>query len=910
MRADADAYSAIDEKALCTPWNPPRNFSIYPPRYSRLYDGSPVDDPCLPAVAPHLYAYDVPELVERPRVISSDSSDDESLSLEQQASDEQPLVGAIPPASWNDIPVNCRRRMFEFASLRREALLTFEQFNQDVLLLESETIPRLTLPDIIDLALLNGREYQTQKESLFRVALQLSLERFDYQLKPTASGNGTDLFWSHNRNGGETVNNLAIPTNVAVEKMLITGGDVLASFANNILLTFNGPDGFAADVSSDLLLAFSQPLLQRDITLENLTQAERNVVYAARDFARFRREFFADFADQYYNLIRSFRQIEIDSQNYFSLVRAFNQAQAEFRAGQLPRFQVDQVEQDLLSGRGVLIGTCNSLEQSLDSLKINMGLPTETHINIDLTELNSLTQSDQLAVFGNLIDRVRRRLSSELSIPTPERAELLSAAVVLIERMLDAGRVRAELGLPPFDTTDLPIKRARLLADSTRLRVDQLFQLLHDEINSESPSDITIFQRTLDLVNAQLDLASRQVDVAELATQDVQPFTELRPRADAARRQAESLTAEFQQLLDSLETEPQRIEELPEFRGGAESLLRQVEQLIGRFDQLLGIPREALTPAAALQNTIEIVGQLMDDSSAIIGEIGVGLPPIDIGVDNAMITALVLRFDLMNERGMLADDWRQIKFAGDDLRSILNLDASQQIRTRAGVNRPFDFTWDESRTTLSLTFDAPLNRRAQRNNFRFSLIDYQAGIRSLTQLEDDIKFAVRNDLRNLELDREQYVIAVASAALAFERVVSTSLQFRLGIEGISARDFLEAQTDYTDALSAVASRHISYIVDRTQLFLDMELLIVNEQGFWDELYDEQYQPEPFFQLPPWAMPVYGCLPPVCHSKAIRRQLCVPPGVSQIDKKDNTLGDVQDFESNQPLIKSKPNSTEN
>ena len=193
------------------------------------------------------------------------------------------------------------------------------------------------------------------------------------------------------------------------------------------------------------------------------------------------------------------------------------------------------------------------------------------------------------------------------------------------------------------------------------------------------------------------------------------------------------------------------------------------------------------------------------------------MQPIDIDVDDAMLTALLLRFDLMNQRGILADDWRQIKLDADDLRSILDLNGSYRIRTDPDSTDPFDFTFDESQASLGLRVDTPLNRLAQRNSYRFSLINYQAALRDLGGLEDSIKFDVRNDLRNLALDREQYLIAVASAALAFERVVSTSLEFRLGTGGVSARDFLEAQTAYIDALSAVASRHISYIVDRTQL---------------------------------------------------------------------------------------------
>jgi Arc/MetJ family transcription regulator len=255
-----------------------------------------------------------------------------------------------------------------------------------------------------------------------------------------------------------------------------------------------------------------------------------------------------------------------------------------------------------------------------------------------------------------------------------------------------------------------------------------------------------------------------------------------------------------------------------------------------------------------------------------------GLAPIKIDVDDAMLTALVQRFDLMNQRGALADAWRTIKLAGDDLKSVLNLRATQTVSTRADVNRPFDFTFDESQSRFALTLDTPVNRRAQRNAFRGSLIDYQAALRDLIGAGDEIKLAIRNDLRQLQLDREQYTIAVASAALAYERVVSTRLQLNLGVADVATRDFLESQQAYTTSLNAVAALHIGYVVNRIRLFVDLESLEVDENGFWPRLYDEQHQPAPHYQLPPHARPAYGELVPgLWYSRKMKRMLKVPNG---------------------------------
>ena len=99
------------------------------------------------------------------------------------------------------------------------------------------------------------------------------------------------------------MNTLDIPTTVTADKVLATGGDLLARFANDVVLTFNGPDGFAADIGSELLLDVSQSVFQRDVVFERLTQAERDVVYAAREFARDRKTLFTTLARQYYNLL-------------------------------------------------------------------------------------------------------------------------------------------------------------------------------------------------------------------------------------------------------------------------------------------------------------------------------------------------------------------------------------------------------------------------------------------------------------------------------------------------------------------------------------------------------------------------------------------------------------------------------
>jgi len=61
-------------------------------------------------------------------------------------------------------------------------------------------------------------------------------------------------------------------------------------------------------------------------------------------------------------------------------------------------------------------------------------------------------------------------------------------------------------------------------------------------------------------------------------------------------------------------------------------------------------------------------------------------------------------------------------------------------------------------------------------------------------------------------------------------------------------------------LSGVADNHLGYIVNRIQFFLDVELLQLDERGFWSGVRDEQLQPIPEYFLSPQNGAPYGTLP--------------------------------------------------
>lgn len=763
--------------------------------------------------------------------------------------EQTPPIQPIPPEYWNVLPPSTLLHMLEFESVREEFIKTF---GADSPLLDATADSRANLNELVDIARRNSREYQTQKEQLYVSALNLSLERFDYQLRFTPRGNGTDVDYVSSRVNGNTINTLGIGTTFGVERMLATGGNFLARFANDVLLTFNGPQGFTADVSSELFFELTQAVLQRDILLEPLIQSERTLVYSARDFARFRKEFFFDIASRYYGLLRTYRSIEIETQNYLSLVRTLEQARAEVRAevrNAPNQVRVDQFEQGMLSGRSSLIATSNALDQSLDQFKLALGLPTDMPLEIDLDELEELTLLDQTEV---AIERVRRFRTTvaqrRVQEPLPE-ADLLNEEIFLIERLIDWLDLREQLGRSVEGRQELEEMYLWLRQEQARSEAT----LAEIEFRDIEQPPILVYLRGTGWLENLIRLVDRQIQRLETLPSDDQPPGVILE----ARREWAELQSRLRESRETLALNP-TVEQLDELVRSVRQMLADADDLVKLLDEQLGNNPD-LPRAVQQRRLLEITDALLEVTNTLVGASDTGLPEVEINVDDAMVTALVQRLDLMNERGFLADDWRRVKLAADDLKSILNLNASHSLRTDR--NSPFDFDFDDSRTTLGVTLDLPFNRRAQRNNYRASLINYQSGRRSVMRLEDSIKFDIRNGLRNLELARVQYPISVTRAALAAEQVISIQLQLTLGTPDVRGRDLLDALQASREALTSVANSRIGFLVDRARFVLDLELMQVDEDGFWPQINDPTYQPQPNFLYPPNAGPTYGTLSP-------------------------------------------------
>lgn len=253
----------------------------------------------------------------------------------------------------------------------------------------------------------NNRLYQSAKEDMFEAALAMDLQADAFRRTWTGllTGKATEDRSNMDQGGGssgsegesggsaeaEPTRGLTGDVALGARRKFTTGAEIAAGLTFNLvkLLTFDRDSayGLMADVSMTV------PLLRgsgRDIVMEPLTQAERDLVYSVYSFERFKRQYAVRTMKQYYDVLGQRQQLTNLTENLKGVALAARRAEELGRAGRLPEVQVNLARQDELSGQDRLNTARQAVETALDGLKLELGLPTDARIDLDPTELTRL----------------------------------------------------------------------------------------------------------------------------------------------------------------------------------------------------------------------------------------------------------------------------------------------------------------------------------------------------------------------------------------------------------------------------------------------------------------------------------------------------------------------------------------
>jgi hypothetical protein len=844
-RTDDDVNCLIQEKAQDPRWALDSH-SIYPQPQSRFSDTDPYDHPHRP--------YDDPG-------VEALSPNPQPIRSHFHTGPENEGAGYLEYLrQWNEIN-RLRDKELKPKSLSEpvaQVPLTAseKQYRNaiDRVLKTGEEPFKITLDQSTELALFNSREYQDRREDLYLSALPVTMERFSFVSQFFATENAVRT-WAGVEipEGKQWLPN----TTVGVNQLFPTGATLLAQLANRLVIDL-GTQKPSIGISN-LTLELTQPLLRGGgwaVTLEPLTQSERTLVYGVRSFARFRKNYYVYLAGgaDVFNSPYSYAGLNLrgvgpslnapsqgflptllsvalernERDNIISLVRYLNLFREYQGKGDFSELQVGQVELQLLRGQSTLLQRRQELQNGLDSFKLQLGLPTQLPLELD--------DSPLIPVFDHM-ERFTKARDEFIAVRTEAEQYALRARQSLY--LMGGGVVTTfPITLPLREKLEEMMFRSPLVEGTEEFKktIAERWSRWRKKSNEEIKSDILKFmeeQRTLEVREASLEAVNQELTPQEKARIDELP--------------KEIALGQFEQSLREYDITRQR-------KGAStRDVAIRYESTVNLFTLVL---TEARTERQSLVRALwpKLPRAVIEGTDMLASD-------LDRSFTVASQYALANRFELMNARGQLVDNWRKIAVNANALLGVVNVGYNLNAFSPPNINQPFAVGGAHSRHQLILTGELPLVRRAERNEYRVALIAYQRSRRNVQASEDFILNDVRVDLRQLRVLAENYRIQQRAVEVAYDQVenaldvlqapptpvggagqpggaAAQSQQSAANAAALTLQ-LLNAQTSLLQAQNSLYTVWVNYLIARMTFYRDLELLPLDSRGVW---IDEQSLP--------------------------------------------------------------------
>lgn len=445
----------------------------------------------------------------------------------------------------------------------------------------------------------SAREHRNQEDTYLVTAISLLLER--NQWTPRLS-NDTSAVLDGGGDEGRYDNAVRLVNDLRVTQRLPYGGRAEAAWVweaseqlrSSVTGQYRQASRFVAEASIPLLR--SAGLIAR----ESLIQAERDLIYSARDYERFRRSFLVDIANDYFRLVQLRSQIANQNRSLKSLQNLEEATTALFDAGRVKAFDKNIASSNVKSAISSLLNLRESYALAIDRFKVRLGLPVDTVIaiqdlkfemfepDISLTDATVLAlayrldlqnQRDRLEDARRGVANARNQLLPDLnatgsvSIPTDDDTREGGA-------FLDPDQTDYTVGLTfglPLDRRDeaLRLRQAQIRLERQKRDVDRA----RDDIVVEVRGAL----RGIELARVQLQLADQRVQIAR------RRLEEQNLKKDIVKPQ---------EIVDSenelLSAENQRDQALADLRNAVLNYLLASDQLRvardGTFQPLPGMP--------------------------------------------------------------------------------------------------------------------------------------------------------------------------------------------------------------------------------------------------------------------------------------------------------------------------------
>ncbi len=693
----------------------------------------------------------------------------------------------------------------------------------------------LGLEEAVELALMNSPRYQQQLETLYLSALDVSTERFRFDVRFFGGSTSEFQHLGSERFGGES-NELSVNTDALLRRRFATAGELLIGFANSFTWELLGPNTGMA--SSLFNYSFVQPLLRasgRAIALEQLTIAERALLANLRAMERYRHGFYTQVAVGELAVTGPQRRggffggtgltgfTGTGAGGFGGVGAATGFGRGGFGSGATGGGSGAGFAGGGAGTVGGFIGLLQQLQQIHN---------TESSLNAQLRTLALLESNLEAGLIDIAqIDQFRQNIETE-------RANLLQARNSL-ESSLDTFK-RTILGLPP----DLPME-----LDNSLIRSFQLIDPQMNAVQNAIANHIDEFGKLPDEPKIKAVQASLK-KTGELRQQ-------VRKQFDIVPKDLIKLNAMSPVREKRLAPTERKL-----YRADRARILEDLNQARARFERTADTLRKLdydLKPETRVETADNLV-ELLSELSNLVGELSlvqararlelIVVEPVQLSSDVALEIAQRHRLDWMNNRAALVDSWRLIEFNANALKSDLTIRFNGDLQT-IGNDNPAKFRAETSSLRASIEIDPPFTRLVERNNFRQQLIDYQQDRRQLIQFEDNVNQTLRQILRDLEQQRVNLEIQRRAVTIAIRRVDQTREALNQPVPPAqpgqappafgptAAQNLLFALSDLRNTQNNLMSVWLNYHASRMRLYRELGLMRLNDSGLWiDEPIEE------------------------------------------------------------------------
>jgi hypothetical protein len=390
---------------------------------------------------------------------------------------------------------------------------------------------RLDLPAALAYATRHAREYKFAEEDYILAGLRLLVERhlwgpiFFDEVTSTITGTGDD---------GSFATSLDIVNDLGVRQRLPYGGEVSARALALVTQDLHGRVAGDNVQSADIILAADVPLLRGAGTIaqEALIQLEREMIYSARDFEDFRRDFLFQICREFLDLVVLQQSVTNGERQVESLRQVEQRERSLYEAGRTPLFEAALAEQATVSAVDDLVRRQETYRLAVDRFKVRIGMPVEQAVDVVPSSVElpvpkvTLDEAVRAAMMFRLVlqtqrDRVddaRRVLDNARNLLQPD-LNLTGALSIPTDPDKRRAGVDFEPGFADFEVglrLGLPIDR---YAEEVRVRQSQIeverairnFNQLRDDVAVVVRGDV----RGIDRARFSLEIQERNIGIGE-----------------------------------------------------------------------------------------------------------------------------------------------------------------------------------------------------------------------------------------------------------------------------------------------------------------------------------------------------------------------------------------------------------